>query len=96
MRTGEFRWYYFNKKDNSIEKVNSSDNLKVGDRLGTLNYDLHTGNVSGLPTKILAFLISLICASLPITGFIVWRNKVKGQKRKVEKQIKKRDLLKTN
>lgn len=96
MKTGNFRWYYFNKKQNSIEKVTSSDNLKAGDRIGTLNYDIHTGNISGLPTKILAFLISLICASLPITGFVVWRNKVKGQKRKAEKQIKKRDLLKSN
>ena len=42
-----------------------------------LNYDIHIGAVLGLTGKIIAFLISLICASLPITGFLVWWNKRK-------------------
>ena len=45
------------------------------DRLAMMNYDIHVGSILGLPGKVLAFLISLICASLPITGFLVWWNK---------------------
>jgi len=41
------------------------------------NYALHTGFVGGLTTKILYFLASLICASLPITGFYIWWGKRK-------------------
>ena len=44
------------------------------------NYDIHTGGIYGLTTKILAFLASLFCATLPITGFYIWwgkRNKSK-------------------
>jgi uncharacterized iron-regulated membrane protein len=35
-----------------------------------------------MPGKILAFFISLICASLPVTGFLVWWNKKKTPKKK--------------
>lgn len=52
-------------------------NAGFGDKLETMNYDIHTGAVLGLPGKILAFLISLICASLPVTGFIMWYKKWK-------------------
>lgn len=47
------------------------------EKLSMLNYDIHIGAVLGFPGKILAFLISLICASLPVTGFMVWLNKRK-------------------
>ncbi|GAA4431300.1 PepSY-associated TM helix domain-containing protein [Pontibacter saemangeumensis] len=53
----------------------------LADQLVMLNYDIHIGAVWGLPGKILAFFVSLICASLPITGFLVWWNK-KGKPRK--------------
>jgi uncharacterized iron-regulated membrane protein len=46
-----------------------------GDQFMKLNYDLHVGSVGGWFTKILAVLVCLICASLPITGFIVWWKK---------------------
>ena len=45
------------------------------DKLSIMNYDIHVGAVLGLPGKILVFLAGLICASLPVTGFIVWWNK---------------------
>lgn len=43
-------------------------------------YDLHVGAFFGVTGKVLAFLMSLFCASLPITGFLIWwgrRNKKK-------------------
>jgi len=50
---------------------------KFADKLSMMNYDIHVGSILGLPGKVLAFFISLICASLPITGFLVWWNKRK-------------------
>lgn len=44
----------------------------TADQISRLNYDIHTGQLGGLPTKILAFFASLICASLPVTGFYIW------------------------
>ena len=45
------------------------------DQLAMMNYDIHVGSIGGLAGKVFAFFISLICASLPITGFLVWWNK---------------------
>ncbi|MDW7694584.1 PepSY-associated TM helix domain-containing protein [Flammeovirgaceae bacterium SG7u.111] len=52
------------------------------DQLTMLNYDIHIGAALGLSGKILAFFISLVCASLPITGLMVWLNKKKKGKKK--------------
>jgi len=47
------------------------------DKLNRMNYDIHVGAILGLPGKILAFFASLVCGSLPITGFIFWLGKRK-------------------
>jgi len=44
----------------------------TADKLMRMNYDIHVGAILGLPGKILAFFISLICASLPVTGVYIW------------------------
>ncbi len=54
------------------------EDKNFGEQLITANYDIHVGAILGLPGKILAFFGSLIAASLPVTGFLVWwgrRNK---------------------
>lgn len=57
-----------------LEQINFTDK-NSGDQLQALNYDIHVGSILGIPGKILAFLGSLVCASLPITGFLIWWNK---------------------
>jgi uncharacterized iron-regulated membrane protein len=54
----------------------------AGERLINMNYDIHVGAIGGIAGKILAFIISLICASLPVTGFLVWWGKQKKSKKK--------------
>ncbi|RAI97563.1 putative iron-regulated membrane protein [Chitinophaga skermanii] len=61
-----------------------------GTQLRRMNYDIHVGAVLGLPGKILAFFASLIGATLPVTGFIIWWGKKKKQKKKpAAKQVAK-------
>ncbi|KUJ61856.1 hypothetical protein AR687_09835 [Flavobacteriaceae bacterium CRH] len=43
-----------------------------GEKIRSLNYAIHSGGILGLPGKILAFFASLICASLPVSGFYIW------------------------
>ncbi|HEX6429149.1 MAG TPA: PepSY-associated TM helix domain-containing protein [Niastella sp.] len=50
------------------------------DKLVRMNFDIHVGAIGGIAGKSIAFLISLISASLPITGFIVWWGKKRKQK----------------
>jgi uncharacterized iron-regulated membrane protein len=44
-----------------------------------MNYDIHVGAILGLSGKVLAFFASLIAASLPVTGFLLWRGRKKKQ-----------------
>lgn len=63
------------EKGESFEKLNPISKLKA------LNYDLHTGSAIGFPGKVLAFLASLIAASLPITGLLFYLFKKKRSKK---------------
>lgn len=71
--------YYFDQYTLELyrNKADRYEEADFADQLYMLNYDIHIGAVLGLTGKIIAFLISLICASLPITGFLVWWNKRK-------------------
>lgn len=57
------------------------EDKRIGEKFSAMNYDIHTGSILGLPGKILAFLASLISASLPLTGFLIWYHKKWGKKR---------------
>ena len=60
---------------------------RTADKVFRMNYDVHTGAILGLPGKLLAFFASLIAASLPVTGFMIWwgrrKKKVPGRKLQV-------------
>ena len=44
----------------------------VADKIIRMNYDIHIGAIGGLPGKIIAFLISLLIATLPVSGILLW------------------------
>ncbi|MCX2453844.1 PepSY-associated TM helix domain-containing protein [Pedobacter sp. PLR] len=54
----------------------------AADLIRRVNYGIHVGAIGELPTKILFFIVSLICASLPITGFYIWWGKKSKSKKK--------------
>lgn len=67
-----------------VERRTPYQNLQWGEKMFSYKFELHIGSIYGLPTKILACLTSLIGASLPVTGFIIWWNrKRKGKTSKV-------------
>jgi uncharacterized iron-regulated membrane protein len=41
---------------------------------------LHTGEIMGLPSVILYFVVSLIGCSLPVTGFVIWWHRFRKMK----------------
>ncbi|NTD97021.1 PepSY domain-containing protein [Agrobacterium tumefaciens] len=61
-----------------------------GGKLRKMNYDIHVGSILGFPGKVLAFLATLIGASLPITGFLIWYG------RKFKKKAKPKEPIKTD
>lgn len=56
-------------------------NTTVADKMARMNYDIHVGAIGGLAGKILAFCASLMAASLPVTGFLIWRSRQKKQQK---------------
>lgn len=48
------------------------DRSVAADDIRRMNYDIHTGAILGLAGRTILFLVALIVASLPITGFYFW------------------------
>jgi len=79
--------------ENSGELLHTHDpkDKNFGEKVVSANYDIHVGAILGLPTKIIAFIVSIICASLPVTGFLIWwgRRKKSKTKRKLHQHRSK-------
>lgn len=76
---------YFNQ--HTLKEVNVNmiygrfSDAQLADQLFRMNYEIHTGAILGLPGKIFAFLMSLLIASLPVTGAVVWWRKRRKRRR---------------
>jgi uncharacterized iron-regulated membrane protein len=79
----------FDKNTGKLLLHETDKDKNAGEKLIGMNYDIHVGAIAGLPGKILAFFASLICASLPVTGFLVWWNKGKKEKKHNKQHHKK-------
>ena len=76
-------WDQFTGKQLSLSAFPDRNN---GEKLKFMNYDIHTGAILGLPGKILAFFASLVSASLPVTGFIIWYGRTFKKRRPVRRK----------
>lgn len=70
---------YFDKYTGKLLKIRPYQSFSNGDKIRRLIYPIHTGSIYGYPTKIVAFLVCLFAATLPITGFLIWL----GRKKKI-------------
>jgi uncharacterized iron-regulated membrane protein len=86
--------YYFDKYTAKLLRSLPYDKKSMGMKLNDLNYDIHVGQALGLTGKIIAFLASLVCGSLPVTGFIVWLGKRKKKKTSPVRTVVHRKLHK--
>lgn len=78
---------YDSQNGKLIQKKTMHD-FDNGGKIDWMNYDIHTGSILGFPGKLLAFFASLISASLPITGFLIWYNRKFKKRRKASKPSK--------
>jgi len=88
---------YFDQ--NTLEELpvehfyNRFDEASVADKIMRMNYDVHVGAIAGLPGKILAFCLSAIIASLPVTGFLIWWGRRKKVKKEAVAQAKEKRVF---
>lgn len=79
-RGGFFRkqdYVFFDQYDGKLLKTKKFDSLSSGMKIRISCEKIHTGKAFGVVGQWAVFFASLICASLPITGFLVWWNKRK-------------------
>lgn len=79
---------YFDQSTGKLLGTQLYKKQNNGVKMITMNYDIHIGAIGGIAGKIIAFLVSLVCASLPVTGVIIWLNKKKKKKKHVHKNMR--------
>src|SRR5690606_3566510 len=72
--------YILDSYTGAVLKKDLWKNKNSGERYEDANLNIHIGAILGLPGKILAFIVSLIAASLPITGLYIWLGRKKKKK----------------
>lgn len=70
--------YRFHSHENSLEPLSKYGENRNGSYMMTWAYALHTGSWGGIWSKILVFIASLIGASLPVTGYMLWFKKLRS------------------
>lgn len=80
--------FYFHPQTGELLRTHFYWDKSTGLKLQEMNYGLHTGQYFNLPGKIVAFVVSLFIAGLPISGFLLWW----GRKYKKENKRKNRDI----
>ncbi|MBU3822587.1 PepSY domain-containing protein [Flavobacteriaceae bacterium XHP0103] len=83
----DYRFY----DQNTLEEIETPGvygkykNAQVAEKILRMNYDIHVGAIGGLAGKLIAFISSLLIATLPVTGILLWY----GRHYKKEKSPKK-------
>lgn len=83
----KFYWHnsilqQYDRYSGQLLHTETPEDKNNGELLHSMNYDLHVGQILGIWGKILAFIASLLCASLPVTGFLIWWGRRKKEKQK--------------
>lgn len=71
----------------SVLKIDIFRDKPLNERITGSIKGLHTGEVYGLFTKLIYFLAALIATSLPVTGTMIWLNKLQKKKKKKTKKV---------
>lgn len=72
---------YFNNRSGELIEKRPFTGLSLGNQIRKLNKPIHTGSIFGWPTKFIMFLVTLLTASLPITGLLIYLGRGKKKKK---------------
>lgn len=72
---------FIDQYSGKIIKKEAFDDKKIGDKMASQIKAIHLGEIYGLFSKILYFIVCLIATTLPITGVFIWLNKMKKKPR---------------
>lgn len=78
---------YFDQNGGQLISKRLYDHETTGMKVRRLVLPIHSGSIWGWPTKVLALIVVLITATLPVTGVIIWV----GRKFKKEKKTARKN-----
>jgi len=64
--------YYFDQRTGKLLQTENPKDFNNGQLIRNMYYDIHIGKILGLTGQLLVFFASIIVASLPVTGFLIW------------------------
>jgi uncharacterized iron-regulated membrane protein len=79
--------YFIDQYSGAVRGRLMFSDKNLGQRIRSYVKPIHTGEVFGMPTKILNFILALVTFSFPITGVIMWLNRIKKKERKRKKAM---------
>jgi uncharacterized iron-regulated membrane protein len=74
--------YYFDQYTGNLIGTNLYRDRNPGQKTRSIFYSIHVGSIAGLPGRIVAFGACILGFTFPVTGVILWLNRLKKQKRK--------------
>ena len=69
--------YFIDQFSGKILSIQKFSDKNSGQRARAYVKPIHTGSVYGLPTKIISFIVCLLSLIFPVTGVIMWLNRIK-------------------
>ncbi|MCC2546520.1 PepSY domain-containing protein [Hymenobacter sp. BT175] len=78
---------YLNQYNGQVLGKLNFDDRNLGQRVRRTFKPVHTGAIFGLPSKIVAVVVCLLGTTFPITGVILWLNRLKKNRKKARKQV---------
>jgi uncharacterized iron-regulated membrane protein len=74
--------YFIDQYSGKVAGIHKYTDKNAGQRARSFVKPIHTGSVYGLPTKIISFIVCLLSLIFPVTGVMMWLNRIKKGKRK--------------
>lgn len=76
--------YYLDQYSGEIAGTYTFEQKNLGQQVRAYVKPVHTGSVFGMPSKIISLIVCVLGATFPVTGTIMWLNRLKkGKKRGV-------------
>jgi uncharacterized iron-regulated membrane protein len=69
--------FIYDRYTGELLRAKYFEDASTGEKIKSMNYNIHTGKALGLAGQFLVFFSALIAASLPVTGLLMWLKKRK-------------------
>jgi uncharacterized iron-regulated membrane protein len=74
--------YYIDQYSGQIIGDLKFADKNLGQRVRATFKPVHVGSICGLPSKVVAFIVCLLGVTFPVTGIIIWINRLRKKKRR--------------